>query len=75
MKLKFSCLVIIILSLFFIVGCSSNQGVEEITGQDHYENARKIAWGFLVEKSGMLVQKTIGKLRELKKRLLITSMI
>jgi outer membrane murein-binding lipoprotein Lpp len=50
MMLKFSCLVIIILSLFFIVGCLSNQGIEEITGQDHYENARKIAWEFLAEK-------------------------
>ncbi len=47
MKLKFSCLVIITLSLFFIAGCSTNQGIEENNGQDNYENARKIAWEFL----------------------------
>ncbi|QFG01212.1 hypothetical protein PB01_15655 [Psychrobacillus glaciei] len=40
----------IVLSIFFIVGCTTNQEVGNANGTDSYENIRETAWNFLVEK-------------------------
>ncbi|WP_391117234.1 hypothetical protein [Psychrobacillus sp. L3] len=38
-----------VLSIFFIVGCSSKQEIGNTNSTDSYENIREIAWNFLVE--------------------------
>ncbi|MFC5602395.1 hypothetical protein [Sporosarcina koreensis] len=53
--------------MFFVVGCTNNQNVEDKTYADGYESVRKIAWEFIEEQGWNSTAKEDWKSAEVKK--------
>ena len=50
MKSKFTYIVLTVLSILLIIGCSNKQGIDNAEDRDRYEGVKAIAWAYLNEK-------------------------